>query len=57
MYDMYRAKVDRLVGKTDFLHTKRPKNGLFTADTIWDVSLWRKLEAKPVTSGQLLGHP
>ena len=36
---------------------KRPKNPLFRGDTIQVMSLWRELEAKPVTSGQLLGHP
>ena len=38
-------------------YKKWPKKPLFRADTIQVMSLWRELEAKPVTSGQLLGHP
>ena len=56
MYGMLYAKVDRLAGKIDFVQKqplKRPfwgeKNELF-----W---VWEELEAKPFTTGQLLGHP
>ena len=56
MYNMYRAKVDRLAGKIIF-YWKGPENPLFRGDTIQVMSLWRELEAKPVTSGQLLEHP
>ena len=43
-------------GKQIF-YKKGPKNRLFRGDTIQVMSLRRELEAKPVTSGQLLGHP
>ena len=43
-------------GKQIF-YKKGPKNRLFRGDTIQVMSLRRELEAKPVRSGQLLGHP
>ena len=56
MYDMLKAKVDRLAGKI-CLVKKSPKNGLFLRQKIGIISLWEDLEAKLLTPGQLLEYP
>ena len=57
MYNIYVGrKWTVLQGKLIF-YTTREAFWVFRADKIWVVSLWRELEAKPLTSSQLLGHP
>ena len=56
MYDMLKAKVDRLAGKTYFVQ-KTPKNSLSRRQGIWVAWLWEELYAKLLALGQLLGCP
>ena len=56
MYDMLKAKVDRLAGKTHLVH-KNQKNSAFLRTKMGITSLWEDLEAKLLTRGQLLGFP
>ena len=57
MYDMPQAKVDRLAGKTYLVKKKTPKDCVFLRQKIGITSLWEDLEAKLLTTGQLLGFP
>ena len=56
MYDMLKAKVNRLAGKT-YLVQKKPKNGLFQRKKIGITSLWEDLADELLTPGQLLEYP